>query len=184
MLHFFKKSGNFVCDEYFCSRLLWPIREFAPPYEASDAEAAEQCCVPDSRVGKSKALCFNLRVSVLCLVIIYPGISPTANIFARTAICERAPIALAHKCEPECLLCKHRDDIEDGSPQNEKSTTIVVLRSMVTHPGIEPEFPAWEASVLTAWPMGLIFYGFVIISHFFYNCKPFFEKNFIFLLFF
>ena len=25
---------------------------------------------------------------------------------------------------------------------------------LVTHPGIEPEFPAWEASVLTAWPMG------------------------------
>ena len=30
----------------------------------------------------------------------------------------------------------------DGSPENEKSTSFEVLRSLVTHPGIEPEFPA------------------------------------------
>ena len=65
-----------------------------------------------------------------------------ANIFVRASVCERAPTDLAHKCEPERLLCKRRSDIEDGSPQNEKSTTNVVLRSVVTHPGIEPEFPA------------------------------------------
>ena len=46
----------------------------------------------------------------------YPGISPMANIFVRAAICERAPIALAHKCEPECLQSKHRVDNENGDP--------------------------------------------------------------------
>ena len=30
----------------------------------------------------------------------------------------------------------------DGSPENEKSTSFEVLHSLVTHPGIEPEFPA------------------------------------------
>ena len=44
----------------------------------------------------------------------HPGISPMANIFVRAAICERAPIALAHKCEPECLQSKHRVDNEMG----------------------------------------------------------------------
>ena len=32
--------------------------------------------------------------------------------------------------------------MKDRSPENEKSTSFEVLRSLVTHPGIEPEFPA------------------------------------------
>ena len=43
---------------------------------------------------------------------------------------------------------------------------------VVTHPGIEPEFPAWEASVLTAWPMGLVS-CLNIITYSFANCKHF-----------
>ena len=30
------------------------IREFAPPYKASDTEAAEQCCEPNSRDQRDK----------------------------------------------------------------------------------------------------------------------------------
>ena len=33
------------CADVFCAE---PVREFAPPYEASDTEAAEQCFEPYS----------------------------------------------------------------------------------------------------------------------------------------
>ena len=46
---------------------------------------------------------------------------------------------------------------------------------LVTHPGIEPEFPAWEASVLTAWPMGHKFSPRILYHILFQIATPFFQ---------
>ena len=70
-----------------------------------------------------------------------PGISPSANIFARASVCERAPSDSAHKCEPERML-RIRREINVMGHQRKKDTRLSVLFALVTHPGIEPEFPA------------------------------------------
>ena len=56
--------------------------------------------------------------------------------------------------------------------------SVSVFLFLVTRTGIEPMFPAWEASVLTAWPTGRVFHSFVIISRPCFFVNTFFEKNF------
>ena len=114
----------------FCSIFWWPIREFAPPCKASDAEAAEQCFVPDSRVENDIKF----------------------HTFAFAWACSITWIA------------------------KNKRHSVSAFCFLVTHPGIEPEFPAWEASVLTAWPMGLA-ECLNIISQFLSNVNTFLKKS-------
>ena len=129
--------------------------------------------VPISRTKSAKK-----RRSTSCDVLkrfYITGISPTANIFARGSR-ERALFALLAKCEPERL--RHGANAvpisRTKSAKKRRSTSCdVLLLFLVTHPGIEPEFPAWEASVLTAWPMGLAS-CLNIITYSFSNCKSFF----------
>ena len=55
--------------------------------------------------------------------------------------------------------------------------SVSVFLFLVTRTGIEPMFPAWEASVLTAWPTGRAFHSFVIISWPCFFVNTFFEKK-------
>ena len=108
---------------FWCVFLFWwPIREFAAPYEASDAEAARQCCEP--------SVCYANAISI--------------------------PRAESTK---------------------KKSRTNVLLSFLVTRTGIEPMFPAWEASVLAAWPTGRISQLWYYII-FLFKLQYLFEKNF------